>query len=128
LVIVTPDPSSLTDAYALIKVLNQKYKTKDFSVVCNLMKDEKEALQQFKNLSDVAMKFLNVRLDYKGFVPLDLNLRRATKSQQLVLNYQPRCPSSFAIRQLGENIKKKSELYENKGGVQVFWQQLVGVA
>lgn len=128
LVILTPDPSSLTDAYALIKVLNQRYKVKDFSVVCNLMKDEAEALTQYKRLSDVAMQFLNVRLDYKGFIPSDLNMRRATKLQQLVLNYQPRCPSSFAIRHLGENLKKSNELSENKPGVQVFWQQLVGVA
>lgn len=128
LIVLTPDPSSMTDAYALIKVLNTKYKINEFSVVSNLMTNEREGLLNFKKLSDICLKFLSIKLNYKGFVPMDLNLRRSTKSQQLVLNYQPRSPSSFAVRQLAENIKKNEMLPEIHSGVQAFWGQLIGVA
>ena len=128
MVVLTPDPSSLTDSYALIKVLNQRYKVSDFSVICNFVKDEKEALNGFNRVSEVASEYLNVRLKYKGFVPMDLNLRKATKSQQLILNSNPRCPSSFAIRHLGEKLNGFGQLQEMSGGIQLFWHQLMGVA
>ncbi|MBC85714.1 MAG: flagellar biosynthesis switch protein [Bdellovibrionaceae bacterium] len=128
MVILTPDPSSLTDSYSLIKVLNERYRVNNFSVLCNFVKDEKEALRCFQRVSDVAMDYLNVRLQYKGFVPLDQNLRNATKSQQLILNSNPRCPSSFAIKHLGEKVSGLGQIQEASGGIQMFWHQIVGVA
>lgn len=128
LVVVTPDPSSLTDAYALIKVLNQRYKENRFSVVCNMVRDEIEARMVFQKLSDVASKFLCVSLDYRGFVPNDLILRQAIRSQELVVKTQSRCAASQAIRSLSENIKSSERFAEMKGGLQFFWNQLSGVA
>lgn len=126
--VVTPDPSSLTDAYALIKVLHKKFGESRFSVVANMVQDEDEALSIFKRLSDVAQKFLCVSLDYKGFVPSDTNLRTATKSQQLVTQSQPRSPSSYAIKVLSEKLNVYRPISAPKGGMQFFWEQLVGVA
>lgn len=128
LVVVTPDPSSLTDAYALIKVLNQRYKENRFSVVCNMVRDEIEARMVFQKLSDVASKFLCVSLDYRGFVPNDLILRQAIRSQELVVQTQGRCPAAVAIKSLSENIKSSERFGEMKGGLQFFWNQLSGVA
>lgn len=128
LVVLTPDPSSLADAYALIKVLHQRQHETHFSIVCNLVRDEQEALAIYKRLSDVAAKFLCVSLDYKGFIPMDTEMRRATKAQQLVLNANPRSLSSLAIRRLSENLSRLAEVRELKGGLQFFWQQLSGVA
>ena len=126
--ILSPDPASLTDTYALIKVLNQKYRESKFSVVCNAVRDEHEAMKIFKRLSDVCSKFLCVSLNYKGFIPLDQNLRLATKSQQLILEKNPRSPSSFALKALAKNLSNLGHIDEVKGGIQFFWQQLVGVA
>lgn len=128
LIVLTPDPSSLADTYALIKLLNQKHREQHFSIVCNFVKNDQEAMMVFKRLSDVCSKFLCVRLDYKGYIPLDQQLRIATKSQQLVLREHPRCPSSFAIQSLVEKISHCDDFTEIKGGMQFFWQQLVGVA
>ncbi len=127
-VILTPDPSSLADSYALIKVLNQSYKETRFSVICNMVKDEAEGLALFKRLSDVASKFLCVSLDYKGSVPTDAALRAATKSQQLVMKVQPQSPSSLAIRGLTEKLKTFNDIEKSKGGIQFFWEQVFGVA
>jgi flagellar biosynthesis protein FlhG len=128
LVVVTPEPTSLTDAYALIKVLNQRHRENRFSIVPNMVKDELEARMVFHKLSDVASRFLCVSLDYRGYIPNDLVLRQATRSQQLVVEAQSRSPASLAIRSLSENLKNSERLTELKGGLQFFWNQLSGVA
>lgn len=126
MVILTSDPASLTDAYALIKVLNQKYKTQKVSILCNMVKDEVEAKKRFKRLDDVCSQFLYISLNYRGFIPTDLNLRKSTRSQQLVVEAFPRSPSSFAFRHLSKKISGYNNLREIKGGMQFFWEQLVG--
>lgn len=128
LVVVTPDPSSLTDAYALIKVLNQRCRENRFSVVANMVRDEMEARMVFQKLSDVASRFLCVSLDYRGYVPNDPNLRQSNRNQELVVQAQSRSPSSLAISALSENLKSSERFVELKGGLQFFWNQLSGVA
>ena len=128
LIILTPEPSSLADAYALIKVLNRKFSENKFSIVSNMVVSESEGVQLYKRLSDVAQKFLNVSLDYKGSIPMDSDLRQATKTQQLVSRKQPRSTSSIAIRQLSEKLSNYGDLMGIKGGLQFFWEQLVSEA
>jgi flagellar biosynthesis protein FlhG len=128
LVVVTPEPASMTDAYALIKVLHKKFGEDRFSIVANMVQDEGEALAIYRRLSDVAQKFLCVSLDYKGFIPNDGNLRIATKSQQLVMQMEPKAASSYAIKMLSEKLSGYTPIANTKGGMQFFWEQLVGVA
>lgn len=127
-VVVTPDPSSLTDAYALIKVLHQRHRENHFSIITNMVRDEAEGRHVFQKLSDVADRFLCVSLNYRGSVPTDLTLRQYNRSQQLVVQMQSRCPSAVAIRQIAENLKDSQRFSELKGGIQFFWNQLSGVA
>lgn len=126
-VTVTPDPSSITDSYALIKVLNQKYRETHFSILPNMVKDEEEAKRVFERLADVASQFLCVSMDFRGFVPMDLNLRQSTKSQSLITKMSPYSPSSQAIRKLAESLRANKALNQTKGGLQFFWQELSGV-
>lgn len=128
LVVLTPDPTSLTDAYALIKVLNQRYRETHFSVVTNMVRDEIEGRMVFQKLSDVASRFLCVSLDYRGFIPNDPILRQSIRAQQLVTQVQSRTPASLALRNLAENLKHSERFNQAKGGIQFFWQQLSGVA
>lgn len=128
LVVVTPDPASLTDAYAMIKVLNQRYRETRFSVVANMVKDEAEGRFVFQRLSDVAGKFLCVSLDFKGSVPNDLILRQSVRSQQIVMQTQVRAVASQAIKGITENLKDSRGFVSAKGGLQFFWNQLSGVA
>lgn len=127
-IILTPDPSSMADSYALIKVLNKYHKETRFSIICNQVRDEKEGLQLFKRLSDVASKFLFVSLDYKGFIPSDLILSRATRSQQLIVQSAPDSISAQSISGLAEKISGFESLDKSKGGIQFFWEQLFQVA
>jgi flagellar biosynthesis protein FlhG len=127
-VIVTPDPASITDSYALIKVLNKYHKVNRFNIICNQVKDEAEGLQLFKRVSDVASRFLFVILDYRGSIPTDGMMRKATKSQQLLLETQPSSPAAESLRKIAKNLEVSTSLEGFAGGVQFYWEQLLGVA
>ncbi|HWU42724.1 MAG TPA: MinD/ParA family protein, partial [Bdellovibrio sp.] len=70
-VVITPDPASFADAYALIKVLHRQYKVNRFSIICNQVRDEDEGLGLYKRFNDVVNKFLYIGLDYWGSIPND---------------------------------------------------------
>jgi flagellar biosynthesis protein FlhG len=127
-VVVTPDPSSLADSYALIKVLSQRYRENRFKIFCNQVKDEADGARLFDKLDSIARRFLFVSLDYAGSIPSDLNLRQATRSQQLVTRSFPDTISSLALRKIAHNFKGYEGLEECKGSLQFFWEQLIGVA
>jgi flagellar biosynthesis protein FlhG len=127
-VVVTPDPSSFADAYALIKVLNTYYKEKKFSIIANQVRDEQEGLMVFQRLSDVSQKFLYVSLDYIGAIPNDIGVRRAIKNQQIFIKSMPETPAGIAIRKIADKISQAQNPGQVKGGIQFFWEQLMGVA
>lgn len=124
-IVITPDPSSLADSYSLIKVMNKKKKEKRFSIICNMVRNQREALMLFNRFYNVIHEFLLVQLEYKGYVPMDLHLRKAVKSQQLILKVQPSCPSSLAIKALSENLRRIKHTTQTKGGLHFFWHQLI---
>ncbi len=127
-VVVTPEPASIADSYALIKVLNQRCRETRFSIVCNQVKDEADGQKLFQRLDQVAGQFLYVSLDYKGSIPSDPILRQCTRAQQLVSRANPDAVSSQAFRRVSSNLLGNSQPNEIKGGLQFFWEQLVGVA
>lgn len=127
-VVITPDPASFADAYALIKVLNQRHKVNRFSIVCNQVLNEVEGLGLYKRFNDVVGKFLFIGLDYWGSVPNDVVLKKATQMQRLIVRQDPQSESAQAIRKISQQIETKSRSIEATGGMQMFWDQVVGFA
>jgi flagellar biosynthesis protein FlhG len=127
-VIITPDPSSITDSYALIKVLNQEYKESRFSIICNQVRDEAEGLSLFNRFSEVVNRFLYIGLDYWGSIPQDQVLRKSTQLQRLVMKHEPQCESSLAIAKIANKLEESLRQEQTKTGMQFFWEQVVGVA
>ena len=123
--VLTPDPSSFTDSYALIKVMNKEKKEKRFSIICNMVRNKEEALSLYNRFYTIINQFLLVQLEYKGFVPLDVNLRKAVKSQQLILKVNPFCFSSSSIKNIAERLTGFKGIERTKGGLQFFWRQLL---
>jgi len=126
--VLTPDPASMTDSYALMKVLNQTYRETRFKIICNQIRDEKEGQALFERFSDVAEKFLFLNLEYVGGIPFDLNLRQSVRGQKLIVQTQPNSVAALGIEKICKNIKGPESLEVVKGGLQFFWQELVGVA
>jgi flagellar biosynthesis protein FlhG len=97
IIVVTPDPASITDSYAVIKVLSKKTGRKDFNIIVNMAKDEDEGLEIYKKLLSVTDRFLDVYLDYMGHIPMDANVNMATKKQKLWVKQFPDAPATKAI-------------------------------
>jgi flagellar biosynthesis protein FlhG len=103
IVVVSSEPTSLTDAYALIKVLYQGYSEKRFMILVNMVKSSNEALSVFRKLSNATDHFLNLSVEYLGYVPCDNSVSEAVKKQHLLADI---FPSSKATRCLFSIAKK----------------------
>lgn len=102
LVVVCNEPTSIADAYALIKMLNQQHQVKNFRIVASQVKDSKESLELFAKLTKVTDKFLNVSLDLVTSIPADPMLVRAVKKQKPVVVAYPNSSSATAFNYLAK--------------------------
>ena len=126
IIILTPEPTSLTDAYALVKVLSTRHDVKKFRILVNLARSEKEALAVFRKLSIVADPFLDsLSLDYLGYIPYDSKLPTAVREQRLVSDIFPDAPSSKMFSKLAGNIFQEEPEMKADGNIKFFWQGLV---
>lgn len=116
-VIVTPEPTSITDSYALIKTLVGNFGLKsDIKVMINKSDSQKEAHDVFYKLSYACKNFLEYHVHYAGYVPYDEQLFRAIKEQVPIFKHNRRSKSSIAyyqiakayLTQLGEKIEDGS--------------------
>ena len=125
LVVTTPDPTALTDAYALIKVLATRYAEQEFGVVVNMARGEAEARRTFNHLSRVAAHFLHVGLQLTGWVPHDPEVGEAVRRQRTVLELAPSAPASRAFEALAAEVASAPRRGP-KGGLQFFFRSLLG--
>jgi len=125
IVVISPEPTSLTDAYALMKVLCRQHRERRFKVLVNLVKSQREATQTFRKLDVAAERFLNIRLEYIGFIPLDDYLPMAVIEQKAVTERFPSSPASRAFVRLAKTISEWPDPQLPKSTVQFLWQQLI---
>ena len=125
IVVVSPEPTSLTDAYALIKVLSRQHRERRFNVLVNMVKNQREAAQTFRKLDVAAERFLNIRLEYLGFIPLDDYLPMSVIEQKAVIERFPCSPASRAFIQLAKKVAEWPDPQLPKSTVQFLWQQLI---
>lgn len=126
IVVICNDPSSLTDAYALIKVLNRDHGVERVQVLANLVQNLTEAKEVHENLRRVAERFLDVTLNFMGFVPQDEWLRRAVRRQQAVVQAYPNCAASQAFVQLARKVESWGSPKGARGNLEFFVERLVG--
>jgi flagellar biosynthesis protein FlhG len=124
LVVLTPEPTALTDAYALIKLLATRHGRQEFIVVVNMAVSVADAEAAFRRLQRVTERFLRVRLEYEGFVPADDAVSRAVRRQQPVVLEAPGSPASMAIGRLAQRLAARPPASPS-GGVQFFFRRLV---
>jgi flagellar biosynthesis protein FlhG len=126
LVVLTNEPTSLTDAYALIKVLINNYNQKRFKVLINLVHDGNEADKIFRSLSVAADKYLqSPSLDYLGWIPYDKMLPKAIRRQKPLINTHPNTPAAKSIMNLAEKILFKEDDINFEGDIKFFWRRLL---
>ncbi len=126
LMVVCDEPTSITDAYALMKVLNRDHKLERFHIVANMVRSPQEGRDIFNKLCTVSDRFLNVMLDYVGSVPFDENVRKAIKKQKPVLDMFPRTPASIAIKSIAKKVETWPIPMNASGHIEFFVERLVG--
>ena len=126
IVVTTPEPTSLTDAYSLIKAVSHFKIRENGSVIINRVLDEEEGADTFAKFSNASSRFLNIKLNFLGMVSEDVKLVKSVRTQKpLCINY----PNSEAARDI-ENIAKKLEglvLREHNLGVQRLFKKIFSI-
>ncbi len=107
LVVVTHEPTSLADSYAIIKVLRQNYNVHRFQLVVNSAYNEKAALRVYQTLSDIADNFIDVVIDYMGMIPKDEKISSSILSQRPFVEMFPSAPCSIALNKLSDALLAK---------------------
>ncbi|KTD16499.1 MinD/ParA family protein [Legionella jordanis] len=124
-VIVRDEPTSLTDAYAFIKVMTKRYEWSHFHVLANMVPNPKEGRELFNKLYRVAEHFLDVRLDYMGAIPFDNCVHEAIKKQKPVVLSYPGSSAAKAFLQLAEIVEEWPPKYALGGNTSFFLERLV---
>ncbi|MBI3014029.1 MAG: MinD/ParA family protein [Candidatus Tectomicrobia bacterium] len=127
IVVVTPEPTSITDAYALMKVLALEYCERHFRLLVNNASTAAEAKEVYRKISAVADKYLEASIDFLGFIPYDEALLKAVRQQKAVLQAFPGCPASRAFKTLARRILNLPQPLHPKGNIQFFWKRLIGL-
>jgi len=83
IVISTPEPHSMTDAYAIMKVMHEDHGRKDLDLLVNMAQSDSEALKIYERLADVARKFLGINVNSIGFVPMDPQVKRSVAMRRV---------------------------------------------
>ena len=125
IVVVCNEPASITDAYALIKVLNQEHGIDRFHILANMAHDADEGRELFRKMYAVCDRFLDVTLDFLGMVPYDEYLRKAVRKQTPVVNAFPSSSSAKAFDKIGKSIDKWPQPAGAKGHLEFFVERLV---
>jgi flagellar biosynthesis protein FlhG len=124
ILVVSPEPTSLTDAYATVKVLSQQAGVEHFQVVVNPVPTEAHGREVWERLTRVTDRFLGARVSYLGHVPRDENLQRALMAQRPLVQLFPRSPSARALQALADKLLLRAPPPALQGGLKFLWQRL----
>ncbi len=124
-VVVCDEPASLTDAYALIKVLNSDYNVQKFRILSNMTHSAQEARELYNKLVAVTDRYLDATLINMGTVPYDDYLRKAIKKQKPVVDAYPRSRSAMAFKNLAQKADKWPRPDAAAGHLEFFVERLI---
>ena len=125
MVVVTPEPTSITDAYALMKILSVKYNEKHFRLLVNLAKNEKEADEVSRQLCLVANRFLDISIDYFGSILADTKVKSGVRKQKVVSEMAPMCQASRDFFQLSHKLIRTQPMVQRSENRPLIWQDIV---
>ena len=125
IVVVSPEPTSITDAYALMKVLSLKYAEKCCKVIVNQAGTSQQGREVFRQLNLVAERFLDMTIDYLGSVLFDANITKGVKNQKLVSDLYPDARASKCFSDLARKILHSPATRIPTGNSNFFWHHRI---
>jgi len=124
-VVVCDEPASITDAYAIIKLMNREHGVFRFRILANMATSPQHAREIYTKIANVTDRFLNVALDYMGYVPEDDYLRKSVKKQRAVFDAFPRSKSAQAFANLADKANKWPMPMSAAGHLEFFVERLI---
>ena len=125
-VVVCDEPASLTDAYALIKVLRQEHGLRRFRVICNMLRTPESGRRLMRKLSSVCAQYLpDVILDASGMIPMDEHLRHAVRKREPVVKLYPGSLSGQALIELARQANRLTVSETGMGGIGFFVERML---
>jgi len=125
--VINGEPTSLTDSYALMKVLNSSYGEKSFWVVVNDVASESEAEVAYNSLTNAVQRFLQIETKLLGWVQSDATVRQSVMDRTPIAFSYPSSRAALRIADIASNLASSKPDNRIKGGLQFFFQQLLGV-
>lgn len=125
IVVVCDEPTSLTDAYALIKVMSKRYGWQNFNILANMVRHNRDGRELFNKLFRVSEQFLDVQLNYIGAIPFDERVHDAVKKQRPVILAYPESPAANSMRVLSETVAMWPLKSSVGGNTSFFLERLV---
>ena len=125
LVVVCDEPASITDAYAMIKLLNREHGIQRFRVLSNMARSVQEGRHLYEKLAKVTNRFLDVTLSYYGVLPYDEYMRKAIQRQKAVVEAFPRSKSAIAFKNLAQKADKWPMPGKASGDLEFFVERLI---
>ncbi|AVQ86997.1 MinD/ParA family protein [Plesiomonas shigelloides] len=125
LVTVCDEPTSIADAYALMKVLNRQHGLTRFKIVANMVRSYREGLDLFSKLSRVTDRFLDASLELVACIPLDEHVRLAVRKQKVVVDAYPQSPAALALNTLAQRASSWPAPNHPTGHLEFFVERLL---
>ena len=126
IVVASPEPTSITDAYALMKILHTKYGESRFRLLVNMVRDMGEGREVYRKLSTAADRFLNISIDYIGYIMHDKSVGLSVRNQRSVVDLYPNSDAGRSYSSLARTISGWPVNKNIKGNIQFLWRRLMG--
>ncbi len=126
IIVATHEPTSITDAYAMMKVMCNHHGARRYKLLVNMVKSEKEAKEVYLTLSQAVDRFLNnAVVEYLGYIPQDEKLKEAVLNRKTVMELYPNSPASKGIYNKAKNILKIPKPVDTSGNVKFFMRRFI---
>ena len=123
--VICDEPASMTDAYGLIKLLNQDHGLHRFRILTNMANSAQQARSVYDKIVKVTDRFLDVTLDYIGYIPYDENVVKAIRKQRAVVEAYPRSKAGLAFKTLADKVVKWPVPKTASGHLEFFVERFV---
>jgi len=128
IVVTTPEPAAMADAYATMKVLAQTVREEKFRLIVNMARNDEEGLKVYGRLASLADEFLGVNVEYLGCVLFDDAVRGAVRERVTYVQRYPFSAASRGMRAIAAQMASEKNASTCKGSMQLFWNRMVNSA
>jgi flagellar biosynthesis protein FlhG len=125
IVVVSPEPTSITDAYALIKILYNNYGEKRFMLLVNMVRHTSEAREVFLKVSNATSHFLNLSIEYLGYVLEDAKVTEAVRRQKALAEVYPDSRANKCLQSIARKLCRLQPEFRESGSLKFFWKSIV---